>query len=533
LCSELVPDVSAPFPLQNPVVVQRPSMPRNSLDLDSFSGLTASQLYSSTLADLLKANVDLEKTFGVSARFAATARAVYEELQDATSTTKDECDLLQMLLCCHVIGVCCDVCCQANESSGHSSSHYHYDDDKKKKQKKKDSSLAEVPTQEVMHEARVNKEPEPSLLEKVSQLSSDDVRKMLHSKGAGKLQKFGMFLFRTKFGEEETKHLQQCAKILKKDGPDLVEKDKLDIDGLVEKSKKGDVKAFAKMMRMAGASLLLKHGQAISEKGLDAIGLSSCAEVLCAGNLKYELDETGLHKCAWACPKDHIPDVFQAIGVDIPADAEDEVSPSMAEAEAVGDKFAKDAELDEKNYEKSSTFSTLKKLHFKFHTAYTEAPLKLLQGNSTTVLGKGLPSAFRYHGKCRPTRLELHERVVFTGSNDKIPHGQLVKVERLPEQSSSKLSSVFGRIKGQKKLGKDEVEVKYKGQPYVVKHADLHREALAKIKVDEGVQEWMHSTGDTIEVSLPALHDPSHKQMKDTLWFPVSSAKNQSKEKEA
>jgi len=52
-------------------------------------------------------------------------------------------------------------------------------------------------------------------------------------------------------------------------------------------------------------------------------------------------------------------------------------------------------------------------------------------------------------------------------------------------------------------------------------------------EVDEGVQEWMHSTGDTIEVSLPALHDPSHKQMKDTLWFPVSSAKNQSKEKEA
>ena len=46
-----------------------------------------------------------------------------------------------------------------------------------------------------MHEPRV-KEPEPSLLEKVSQLSSDDVRKMLHSKGAGKLQKFGMFLFR-------------------------------------------------------------------------------------------------------------------------------------------------------------------------------------------------------------------------------------------------------------------------------------------------------------------------------------------------
>ena len=47
-----------------------------------------------------------------------------------------------------------------------------------------------------MHEVWVNKELEPSLLEKVSQLSSDDVRKMLHSKGAEKLEKFGTFLFK-------------------------------------------------------------------------------------------------------------------------------------------------------------------------------------------------------------------------------------------------------------------------------------------------------------------------------------------------
>lgn len=113
-------------------------------------------------------------------------------------------------------------------------------------------------------------------------------------------------------------------------------------------------------------------------------------EVICAGNLRYELDTTGLHKCVswchrsleikgparssqqyqqlqslswlrvllcftlfclhfvsccpllsvfavawhrlgklnsaqvWTCPKDEIPDTFQAIGVAIPADAEDE-----------------------------------------------------------------------------------------------------------------------------------------------------------------------------------------------------------------
>ena len=51
--------------------------------------------------------------------------------------------------------------------------------------------------------------------------------------------------------------------------------------------------------------------------------------------------------------------------------------------------------------------------------------------------------------------------------------------------------------------------------------------SLLWCEVDEGVQEWMHSTGDTIEVSVPALHDPIQKHMKDTLWFPVSSAKKE------
>mgnify|MGYP007105160525 CR=1 FL=1 len=46
-----------------------------------------------------------------------------------------------------------------------------------------------------MHDAP--NEIQPSLLERLAQLSSDDVRKMMHSKGAGKMEKFGMFLFKT------------------------------------------------------------------------------------------------------------------------------------------------------------------------------------------------------------------------------------------------------------------------------------------------------------------------------------------------
>lgn len=42
--------------------------------------------------------------------------------------------------------------------------------------------------------------------------------------------------------------------------------------------------------------------------------------------------------------------------------------------------------------------------------------------------------------------------------------------------------------------------------------------SLHVLQVDEAVQQWMRSTGDTIEISSEtALHDPSHKQHKDTL----------------
>lgn len=492
-------------------------MPRYSLDLDRLSAdLASNQLSSSTLVQLLKENVDLEKTFGISAHFAETVRLTYEELRDASHM--DECDVISAILCCDAISKCCESCCRDN---GTSSTKDKKEKDKKEKDKEgKKSILAEVPSQEVMHDTSPS-EIQPSLLERLSQLSSDDLQKMIHSKGAGKMEKFGMFLFKKKFGEEETKHMQECAETVKKVGPELVEKDKLGIDDLVNKTKKADVKAFAKLMRVLGTAFMAKHGQSIHEKGLDAVGLGSCAHVLCAGSMKYELDPTGLHKCVWTCPPNHIPDQFQAIGVEIPADGENEtMTPSMAEAERTGDDLIKDANLDSKKYEKSSTFQKWNAMKFNFHTAYTEAPLRLMQSDSPTEFGHGVPLSFRYHGKCRPIAFELHERVVFTGSSPKeIPPGQLVKIERLPGSWSFK-----------KKLQKDELEVKYKGKAYKVKQSDLHREPLAKLKVDEGVQDWMHSTGDTIQVSLPALHDPSRKQ-KDTLWFSVSSAKKEDKEK--
>ena len=54
----------------------------------------------------------------------------------------------------------------------------------------------------------------------------------------------------------------------------------------------------------------------------------------------------------WTCPPNHNPDKFQAIGIEIPADGENEtMTPSMVEAERTGDDLVKDADLDPKKYD--------------------------------------------------------------------------------------------------------------------------------------------------------------------------------------
>lgn len=476
-------------------------MPRYTLDLEGLESVLSAE----QVVDLLKEHVDLSR-LGVSEEFAQTLQAVYEEF-GGQHVGQDLLDCIFDCSCCVMAWemTCADTCSRAMAGSGGG--------DKKKKEKE---SLVQVPQQEMMPESW----PTGSWLQQLRELSAEDLQMgMRSSKSFINMEKFAKFIFEKKFGKDQVKQFEMCAEQMKSEGPKIVEKDKLDIDDLLAKSKKADFKSFIKLIRVVTAAAMAKHGAAIQEKGLDAIGLGKCAEVLCAGDMKYELDQSGLHKCVWTCPKDHLPDQFQAVSFDIPKESE-KVFGSMSEADSAGEAALKDAETDPKKYEKTSTYAKLKKLVFHFHPAYTEAPMKLLQMNSTTVLGNDLPHAFRYHGKCRTTVFEAEERVVFAGTHDHIPTGELVKIERLPSGSTW--------LGMKKKLDKDQIQVKYLGKAYVVAQRDLHREPLAKIKVDEAVQQWMRSTGDTIEISSEtALHDPSHKQHKDTLWFPVSSAEKE------
>eukprot|EP00913_Durusdinium_trenchii_P005323 g4968.t1 len=195
--------------------------------------------------DLLKEHVDLSR-LGVSEEFAQTLQAVYEEF-GGQHVGQDLLDCIFDCSCCVMAWemTCADTCSRAMAGSGGG--------DKKKKEKE---SLVQV------------------------------------------------------------KQFEMCAEQMKSEGPKIVEKDKLDIDDLLAKSKKADFKSFIKLIRVVTAAAMAKHGAAIQEKGLetrtayrfngsgDAIGLGKCAEVLCAGDMKYELDQSGLHKCVWTCPKD-------------------------------------------------------------------------------------------------------------------------------------------------------------------------------------------------------------------------------------
>ena len=477
-------------------------MPRIAVDTASASLLSGEvDLSTASIAQMVKENVDLEKTFGVSSQFAETLRGAFEEMTDSTARGADE------LLCCLLLCNCCVECCNWWATTRPSRRH---EEDR--------SSYLESPQQQSMGDSGSIEAPRAddgfhSLLD-LSAATSEDLRAFIGSKEMINREKLVYFLFGSKFGQPETDQLKECVEQLKAAGPDLIDKDHPDFQGLLQKAKGKDMKAFAQLLRLVGSAAVLKHGAAVAEKGLDAMKLGQCGKVLCAGDLSYELDETGLHKCTWSCPGDQMPDQCQVVAADFRG-AEKKLNMTVQELEEKGKMFEEDAQKDPEHFEQSGIYKSVKGLKFKFHNAFSEDPLKLFQMKAPTDLGSEYPNAMRYHGKCRSKEFELAERVLFTGSHPSIPTGGIVKVVRLP-----------GKTWFKETLKSDEVEVKYLGEKVIVQRSELKRQNLARVKLDEDLQDWMKSTGDTLEVDLSTpAHDPSRRQSKDTFWFPLAPPK--------
>ena len=303
---------------------------------------------------------------------------------------------------------------------------------------------------------KVKPEGFPTLLELAS-ASSDNFRDLLNSKEVINREKLGYFLFGTKFGKSEADQLKECVEQLKVVGPDLIQKDEPEFQDLWQKAQGKDMKALVKLLRLVGSAVALKHGADVAEKGLDALKLGQCGKVLCAGDLNYELDTTGLHKCTWSCPGDEMPDKVQALAADF-SGSEKKINMTVQELEDTGKSFEEDAQMDPEHYEKSKIYKVVKHVDFKFQKAFSEDPLKLFQMQATNDLGSEYPNAVRYHGTCRSKDFEIAERVLFTGSNPAIPTGGIVKVIRLP-----------GKTWFKKTLESQEVEVKYLGEKVIVK----------------------------------------------------------------
>ena len=324
-------------------------MPRIAVDTASARLLSGKvDMSTASIAQMVKENVDLEKTFGVSSQFAETLRGAYEELADPTTRGDD---LMCLLICCCCCAEIYDTCLSL---SLRASLHHRRD---------RRSSYLESPQQHSMDDSESIEAPRAddgfhSLLD-LSAATSEHFRAFMGSKEMINREKLGYFLFGSKFGQPEADQLKECVEQVKAAGPDLIHKDHPEFQDLLQKAKGKDMKAFAQLLRLVGSATVLKHGAAVAEKGLDAMKLGQCGKVLCAGDLSYELDETGLHKCTWSCPGDEMPDKFQVVAADFRG-AEKKINMTVQELEDTGKMFEEDAQQDPEHFEESKIYKAIK-----------------------------------------------------------------------------------------------------------------------------------------------------------------------------
>ena len=135
-----------------------------------------------------------------------------------------------------------------------------------------------------------------------------------------------------------------------------------------------------------------RHGAIIAANGLEGVGLAECGRVMCGGDLQYQLDPSGLHKCEWQCPAGQHPDKVKSI--------QSAGNPSESGVESAWG----DLDLQPDQFQRSELWSIASKTPY----AWTPVPadtgaLKILKMKSPSVMSDGLAlQGFRFEGKCSP-----------------------------------------------------------------------------------------------------------------------------------
>lgn len=389
----------------------------------------------------------------------------------------------------------------------------------------------EVPTQQVMEPMEKPEKPsfleKPSLLERIASLTSEDLGAVVRGASGSRewtlQERLGFWLFEQKFTQPERQQLEKCIQEVQKVAPDLLDEDEVNVTEAERELNSHSPKTLAKLFKLLVTTAVAKHGAQIAEGGLGSIGIGECEKVICAGDLKYELDGTGLHKCTWNCPADGdqpmIPAQFQSVGISLAEQVQEmEAETFRNETQEALEAIDESKQLSDKDFKSSKAWDMVKKLDLNFHKAISDDPLVLLKTDGPNQLGRPRASAVRYHGKCAPDDLIVGQRLIFTGrGHADIPYEAVVKVERL---ATNGWLDFFPVPAGH-------VEIKYLGKKVVVPISQVKREALGKVKVDPGLQDWLFSTQNHLEVKPPAKHDPSRQQVADTLWLPVKKDKGE------
>eukprot|EP00434_Breviolum_minutum_P042229 symbB.v1.2.037576.t1/scaffold5589.1/size25556/2 len=121
-------------------------------------------------------------------------------------------------------------------------------------------------------------------------------------------------LFEMKFGKGSGENLNLCMDSATSQGAKLLQEAGLQPTALAQdfKAHKHNAKAQVRIFRTVATAFMAHHGATIAEHGLEKLGLGACGKVVCAGNLRYAMDKSGLHRCEWDCPVAYLPDTWCA-----------------------------------------------------------------------------------------------------------------------------------------------------------------------------------------------------------------------------
>ncbi|CAE7943888.1 unnamed protein product, partial [Symbiodinium sp. KB8] len=345
----------------------------------------------------------------------------------------------------------------------------------------------------------MEKPEKPSLLQRIASLTSEDLGAVVRGASGSRewtlQERLGFWLFEQKFTKPERQQLEKCIEEVRKVAPDLMDEDAVNVTEVERELNSHNPKTLAKLFKLLVTTAVAKHGAQIAEGGLGSMGIGECEKVICAGDLKYELDGTGLHKCTWNCPANEdqpmIPAQFQSVGMSLAEQVQElKLEPLRNETQEALEAVDESKQLSDGDFETSKAWDMVKKLDINFHKAISDDPLVLLKTDGPNQVGKPKASAVRYHGKCAPDNLIVGDRLIFTGrENADIPYEAVVKVNRLADGWLD-----FFPVKA------GNVEVKYLGKQVIVPISQVKREAMGKVKVDPGLQEWLFSTQNHLEV---------------------------------